>query len=419
MPSSGTAAREHMRQIQMMPIDDIKPYPNNPRKNDEAVGKVAESIKQFGFKQPIVVDKDNVIIVGHTRARAAKKLHLKEVPVIVADDLTEEQAKAYRLADNRSAEFSEWDSDLLSEELSALKDMDFDISSIGFEDEDISFPEEDAVDDDFDPEPPEEPISKPGDLWLLGRHRLLCGDSTDPADVQRLMGGQMADLYLTDPPYNVDYTGATKDALKIMNDKFEDEDAFRSFLVNAFLAAKQVMKGGATFYIWHADSEGYNFRGACHDIGWQVRECLIWKKNTMVLGRQDYQWRHEPCLYGWNDGGSHAWYSDRKQTTILDFDKPTASKLHPTMKPIPLFDYLIKNSSKNGDIVLDSFGGSGTTIMACEQDGRTGYSMELDPKYADVIVNRYIAWKNGDTHDVFREEPDGTRTPYDEVKENG
>lgn len=403
-----------MRQVKMMPIGDVHPYENNPRKNDEAVEKVAESLKQFGWQQPIVVDKDNVIIVGHTRRKAALKLHMKEVPVLMADNLTDEQAKAYRLADNRSGEFSDWDFDLLSDELMELKDMDFDISSIGFDDSDIHLPQDEAVEDDFDEEPPEDPIVETGDIWQLGRHRLLCGDSTDAASIERLMDGVKADLYLTDPPYNVDYTGATADHLKIQNDKMDDA-SFLSFLDNAFFAAKNVMKAGAVFYIWHADSKGYEFRKACRDVGWEVRECLIWKKNTMVLGRQDYQWRHEPCLYGWNEGASHAWYSDRKQTTILEFDKPNASKLHPTMKPIALFDYLIQNSSKEGDIVLDTFGGSGTTIMACEQDGRSAYSCELDPKYAQVILDRYAAFKKSD-EDIFRLNADGTRTPYADIK---
>ena len=216
----------------------------------------------------------------------------------------------------------------------------------------------------------------------------MCGNSTLIDDVEKLMQGNLADMLITDPPYNVDYTGKTKDALKIQNDSMEDSQ-FRQFLTDAFTAADSVMKPGAVFYIWHADSEGYNFRGACKDTGWQVRECLIWMKNSMVLGRQDYQWKHEPCLYGWKEGASHLWASDRKQTTILEFDKPTASKLHPTMKPIALFDYQIKNNTKGGDIVLDLFGGSGTTIMACEQNGRIAYSMELDPRYCDVIVKRW------------------------------
>lgn len=216
----------------------------------------------------------------------------------------------------------------------------------------------------------------------------MCGDSTSVTDVEALCGGRKMDLLITDPPYNVDYTGKTKDALKIENDKMEDE-SFRLFLRDAFLTADTVMKPGATFYIWHADSEGYNFRGACHDIEWKVRQCLIWVKNVMVMGRQDYQWKHEPCLYGWKEGASHNWYSDRKQTTLLEFDRPSRSELHPTMKPVPLFDYQIKNSSKKGDAVLDLFGGSGTTMVACEQDGRTAYLMELDPRYVDVIIDRW------------------------------
>lgn len=216
----------------------------------------------------------------------------------------------------------------------------------------------------------------------------MCGDSTDPEVLEKLMDGTKADLYLTDPPYNVAYTGKTKDALTIQNDKM-DNGSFRQFLYNAFTAAAAVIKPGAAFYIWHADSEGYNFRGACEDSGLSVKECLIWNKNAMVLGRQDYQWKHEPCLYGWKEGDTHKWYSDRKQTTILEFDKPNASRDHPTMKPTALFAYQIGNSTKPGDIVLDSFGGSGTTIMACEQLGRKGYVCELDPKYCDVIIKRW------------------------------
>lgn len=650
-------------QIEMMPVGSITPYEKNPRKNKQSVDAVAESIKEFGFKVPIIIDKDGVIVAGHTRLMAAKKLKMTEVPIIRADDLTPEQIKAFRLADNKVGESSEWDFDLLKEELDGI--FDIDMSAFGFDFEEL--PAE-AVDDDYEVEPPKDPKSKRGDIYILGNHRVMCGDSTDVEDVRKLLGGVQADLYLTDPPYNVDYVGKTKDALKIENDKKDDAE-FRTFLDEAFLAAQANMKAGAVFYIWHADSEGYNFRGACHDIGWVVRECLIWVKNSMVLGRQDYQWQHEPCqpagtivlttegekpieqlkdgdrvisfdtysgqvlgfrntgyeiktaqrhykgtlygikadgrqtwatnnhefsvrfnarnknnyctylmrrgdwwrvgltkaydarqfglktrmhqelgeecwlisthqnkieaqvmeqiltckygipytvwepyaaarksqrtpeqvekiyaaldleelrenairllhdfhrdenyplitaavqhvkfstrvtakinacnlvpglmevpvltcengihgfkwaaieevehrdhddtvyslavdeyqhyvadgiithncLYGWNSG-SHAWYSDRKQTTLLHFDRPTRSGEHPTMKPIPLFDYLIKNSSKEGDIVLDSFGGSGTTIMACEQNGRRGYCMEIDPRYVDVIVDRW------------------------------
>ena len=376
-----------MNDIIMMPIGDVKPYPNNPRDNKEAVDKVAESIREFGFQQPIVVDKDNIVIVGHTRLKAAKKLKLTTVPVVKAEELTEEQVKAYRLADNKTGEFATWELDQLLEELNDI--VNINMEDFGF---DLSILEEDDVQitEDEVPEPPKEAKTQPGQLFKLGRHRLLCGDATNPDDIKRLMDGKQADLYLTDPPYNVSYEGKTKDALTIENDSMGDEQ-FREFLRLSFFAAKESMKGGASFYIWHADSEGYNFRGACHDVDWKVRECLIWKKNTMVLGRQDYQWRHEPCLYGWNEGGSHAWYSDRKQTTILEFDKPARNGEHPTMKPVALFDYLIRNSSKKDDIVLDTFGGSGTTIIACEQDGRCGYSTELDPKYCDVIIER---WEN-------------------------
>lgn len=370
-------------QIEYIKVSDLKPYENNPRKNDSSVGKVAESIQEFGFKVPIVVDKDNVIVCGHTRWKAAKKLGMDEVPCVRADDLSEEQIKAFRLADNKVGESSTWDEDLLKLEIGNIPDID--MSRFGFN-FDIETPEAKA--DDYEVKLPEKPRSRPGEVWILGAHRLMCGDATKEDDVRKLMGGGTADLYLTDPPYNVDYTGKTKNALKIQNDKKNDVD-FRTFLDEAFFTAKANMKAGAAFYIWHADSEGYNFRGACVDVGWKVRECLIWSKDVFVLGRQDYQWQHEPCLYGWNEGAGHAWYSDRKQTTVLHFDRPKRSEEHPTMKPVPLFDYLIRNSTKEGDIVLDTFGGSGTTIMACEQNGRKGYCMELDPKYVDVIIDRW------------------------------
>lgn len=363
----------------------LKPYEKNPRKNDGAVEYVANSIEEFGFKVPIVVDKNNVIVAGHTRYKAAKKLGLKEVPVIVANDLTDEQIKAFRLADNKVSEKAEWDFDLLNTELDDI--IDFDMELFGFEDA-LQDDAEEAVEDEFEVELPAEPKSKLGDIYQLGDNRLMCGDSTVMEDVEKLMGGAQADMLLTDPPYNVNYEGKTKDKLKIKNDKMEN-DNFRQFLIDAFSNADMVMKPGAVFYIWHADSEGYNFRGACFDVGWKVRQCLIWNKNSMVMGRQDYQWKHEPCLYGWKDGAGHLWASDRKQTTVINFDKPTRNDMHPTMKPIPLFDYQIKNNTKGGDVVLDLFGGSGTTIMACEQNGRRGYAMEYDPKYVDVIVDRW------------------------------
>lgn len=366
-------------------LKDLKPYENNPRKNDDAVKYVAESIKEFGFKVPIVIDKNNVIVAGHTRYKAAKKLKMSEVPCIIADDLTDEQIKAFRLADNKVAEKAEWDFDLLNAELDDIIDLDMEL--FGFEDA-LQDDAEEAVEDEFEVELPAEPKSKLGDIYQLGDNRLMCGDSTVLEDVEKLMGGVQADMLLTDPPYNVNYEGKTKDKLKIKNDKM-DNDNFRQFLIDAFSNADMVMKPGAVFYIWHADSEGYNFRGACFDVGWTVRQCLIWNKNSMVMGRQDYQWKHEPCLYGWKEGAGHLWASDRKQTTVINFDKPTRNDMHPTMKPIPLFDYQIKNNTKGGDVVLDLFGGSGTTIMACEQNGRRGYSMEYDPRYVDVIVDRW------------------------------
>ena len=366
-------------------IADIIPYAANAKKHDKRqINNVAESIKQYGFVQPIVIDRDGVIVIGHCRALAAKKLGMQEVPCVCVDDLTPEQVNALRLVDNKSNE-SDWDFDLLADEIPGL-----DLSAFDF---DWGLPEitEEVIEDEA-PEVDEdaEPIAKLGDIWQLGRHRLMCGDSTSIEDVEKLMAGQLADMLLTDPPYNVAYEGKTKDRLTIQNDSM-DNDSFRQFLRDAFSSADAVMKQGAVFYIWHADSEGYNFRGACFDIGWKVRQCLIWNKNSMVMGRQDYQWKHEPCLYGWKDGASHLWASDRKQTTVIDYQRPTKADIHPTMKPVGLFDYQIKNNTKGGDIVLDLFNGSGTTIMACEQNGRVARCMELDPRYVDACVKR---WEN-------------------------
>lgn len=389
--------------IVMMRLTDIKPYARNPRKNDQAVDAVANSIREFGFKVPIVIDAKHEIVAGHTRYKSAQKLGMIEVPCIVADDLTPAQVKAFRLADNKVGELAGWDFDALALELEDITDID--MEQFGFE-----ILDEPSVvsEDDYDPTPPEEPVTQLGDLWVLGRHRLLCGDSTDPNCIARLADGQMVDMMLTDPPYNVNYEGT---AGKILNDNMED-GKFREFLRDAFAAAESVMKPGAVFYIWHADSEGYNFRGACHDIGWQVRQCLIWEKNSLVLGRQDYHWIHEPCLYGWKEGSGHLWASDRKQTTILKFDRPTRSGEHPTMKPVLLFDYQIQNNTKKLDIVLDPFLGSGTTIAACEQNGRTCYGLELDPRYCDVIVKRYIALAGTEGVAVMR---DGEEIPYERV----
>ena len=366
-----------------MKIKDIIPYEKNAKKHDKTqIANVAESIKRFGFAQPLVVDKDNVLIIGHCRLLAAKQLKLREVPVVRMDDLTEEQVKQLRLLDNKLNE-SDWDIELLQEEVGELNFDGFDLDW-GFKElEDSSVVEDEAPEPDL----VNPPISQQGDIWILGNHRLMCGDSTSD-DVAKLMEDQKADLLVTDPPYNVDYEGGT--GMKIQNDSMSDT-AFRKFLTDAFENAVSAMKAGASFYIFHADSEGYNFRGACKDVGMQVRQCLIWLKNSIVMGRQDYQWKHEPCLYGWKDGAGHNWQADRKQSTILEFDRPSKSDLHPTMKPVNLIAYLIRNSSKQEDIILDLFGGSGSTLMACEQLNRTCYMMEYDPRYADVIVKR---WEN-------------------------
>lgn len=378
-----------MRRYEDVEIEKLKPYKNNARTHsDEQIEKIAKSMKEFGFINPVLVDGDLNVIAGHGRILGAKKLGMKEVPCLFIEDLTEEQKRAYIIADNRLAEDAGWDKELLKIELEDLKNMNFDITLTGFELEDFDFSmeETEVIEDEFDETVPEEPTSKKGEIYKLGKHFLMCGDSTDINDVEKLMNGVKADMLLTDPPYNVDYEGGT--GLTIQNDNMDDE-TFREFLRVSFFNANSVMKEGAVFYIWHADSEGYNFRGACHDIGWKVRQCLIWCKNTLVMGRQDYHWKHEPCLYGWKEGASHLWASDRKQTTVLEFDRPSVSKEHPTMKPVGLFDYLIKNNTKKDDIVLDLFAGSGTSIIACEQNGRIAYSMELDPKYVDVIISRW------------------------------
>lgn len=386
-------------QIISKKIEEIKEYENNPRNNDNAVEYVARSIKDFGFKIPIIVDKNNVIVAGHTRYKAAKELNLTEVPCIVADDLTDEQIKAFRLVDNKSAELAEWNLELLNIELENIHDIDMNLYNF-----ELSELLDNVIEDDYEIELPEEPKTKHGDIYKLGNHYLMCGDSTKESDVAKLMNNNKADLFLTDPPYNValgnhDTPETTRqrhrrtDGLIIMNDKMSDND-FLDFLTKCFSIAKDNMKDGASFYIWHADNESLTFRQALKNSGLELRQTLIWNKNAITLGRQDYQWKHEPCLYGWKDGASHSWFSDRSQPTVLDFKKPSKSEDHPTMKPIELFAYQIKNSSKVNDIVLDTFGGSGTSIIACEQLNRICFTMELDPRYCDVIVDRWETFTN-------------------------
>ena len=382
-------------QIEKIGIEKLIPYAKNSRTHsDEQVAQIAASIKEFGFNNPVLIGEDDVIIAGHGRVMAARKIGLMEVPCIRLGHLTETQRKAYIIADNRLALNAGWDNELLTIELNELLADNFALDILGFDVDELKNlldpvkPTEGLTDEDEVPEVPEEPKTKPGDIYQLGRHRLMCGDSTSIDALEKLCDGQLVDMWLTDPPYNVAYEGGTKEKLTIKNDSMGD-DQFRQFLRDSYTAADMVMKPGAVFYIWHADSEGYNFRGAAKDAGWTVRQCLIWKKSSLVMGRQDYHWKHEPCLYGWKDGAGHLWAADRKQTTILEFDKPSRNGEHPTMKPVGLFEYQMLNNTKGGDIILDSFGGSGTTLIAAEKNGRIARLMELDPKYCDVIVKRW------------------------------
>lgn len=393
------------RGITMLPMSAIeinngqlKGLPKNPRLIKNAkYDKLKESITNYpemlSWRSLLVYPLDNgkyIIVGGNMRYRAMKELGHNEAPVfIIPKETPIEKIKAYTILDNNG--FGEWDWDLLANEWETfeLDDWGVDLPAFDESTDDEDGDEGNVAEDDFDEDKDDvEPRTNKGDIWVLGEHRLMCGDSTKASMIQELLSGEKVDLYITDPPYNVAYEGGTKDALTILNDEMDD-DSFRDFLVNAFMAVDSVLKEGASFYIWHADSEGYNFRYAVKHCGWLMKQCLIWEKNAMVLGRQDYQWKHEPCLYGWKAGASHNWYSDRKQTTVLEFNKPNRNAEHPTMKPIELFAYQIQNSSRKGDIVLDSFGGSGTSIIACEQLNRKCYMMELDPHYCDVIVARW------------------------------
>lgn len=393
--------------VVMMKTSDLIDYKNNPRKNDKAVEAVANSINSFGFKVPVIIDKNNVLVCGHTRVKAAKKLGIEEMPVIIADDLNEDQIKAFRIADNKTAELADWDMDKLAEE---LKLIEMDMEQFGFDDLEKLL-DRDVLEDDFKEELLETAYSKKGDVFVFGKHRLMCGDSTKSEDVEKLMNGTKADMIFTDPPYNVDYEGST--GMKIQNDKQSDED-FYNFLLNAFKNMHESVKPGGAIYVCHADSEGVNFRNAFKAAGFKLAECLIWVKNSLVLGRQDYQWRHEPILYGWKEGAGHYFINDRSQDTIWEYNKPKVNDLHPTMKPLELVGRAIKNSSKNGEIVLDLFGGSGSTMIAAEQINRVAYLMELDEKYTDVIVKRMLRFIQ--TYDDCYLIRDGIKTPLKEIE---
>jgi len=412
--------------LEAIHIDALVPYIRNSRTHSDAqVAQIAASIKEFGFTNPVLIDGGGGIIAGHGRVLAARKLGLTDVPCIRLDHLTDAQKRAYVIADNRLALNSGWDTEMLKVEFADLQELGFDLELTGFDLDEIKellapVGTEGLTDPDDAPPLPEHPRTVPGDIWVMGKHRLLCGDSTSVSDLEKLTDGQLVDMWLTDPPYNVAVQGGNhgdperKNGLKIMNDKMPDED-FRQFLRDAYTAADTVMKPGAVFYIWHADSEGYNFRGAAKDAGWAVRQCLIWKKSSIVMGRQDYHWKHEPCLYGWKEGAGHLWAADRKQTTILEFDRPAKNGEHPTMKPVALFEYQLLNNTKGGDQVLDSFGGSGTTLIAAEKNGRVARIMELDPKYCDVIVKRWQDFTgkiatHAETGEPFAEVTNGKNT---------
>ena len=400
----------------------LLPYARNSRTHsDQQVAQVAASIKEFGFTNPILVDEENMIIAGHGRLLAAQKLGLEQVPTITLKYMTEAQKKAYVIADNKLALNAGWDEELLALEIAELDGLNFDLELTGFDTKELDHLLGEAnktdgfTDPDDVPEISETVITQAGDTWTLGSHRLVCADATRLDQVEQAMAGRLADMLLTDPPYNVDYVGKTKDALKIQNDRMED-NTFLTFLMEAFSAADSVMKKGAVFYIWHADSEGFNFRTAVKEIGWQVRQCLIWVKNSMVMGRQDYHWLHEPCLYGWKDGASHLWASDRKQTTVLNFDRPSRSTEHPTMKPVELIEYQLLNNTKGQDLVFDPFGGSGSTLIAAEKSGRHCVMLELDPAYCDVIIRR---WQNFTKQDAILEGGGETFNDVAQQKDTG
>lgn len=404
--------------IQMVALSAIVPYAKNAKKHDKKqIKNISESIRQYGWTQPLVLDAKNEIVIGHGRYYAAKMLKLSEAPCVYVSDLTPEQVKALRIADNKLNE-SPWDIDLLREEIEGL-----DFGNIELDFSELEIDANKVQEDDYDPTLPEEARSKPGDVYQLGRHRLMCGDATVLSDVQKLMGGAVADMLLTDPPYNIalgkNVTGSEHEIKEngafLLNDDLPDEE-FRQFLTDAFSNAQMVMRKGAAFHIWHADTERYNFEMAIRDAGLIQRQCLIWVKDHFTLSRQDFQWQHEPCLYGekplpfpevdeipigdehetcvygWVKGAGHYWFKNRKQSTVLFFDRPKASKEHPTMKPVLLFDYEMKCNTLTGENVLDLFAGSGTTVIAAEQNGRNAFCMEYDPRFCDVIIDRWEAW---------------------------
>ena len=412
--------RHTTTEMQLVNIDRLVPYQNNARTHSpEQINKLRASLREFGFINPVIIDRDFGVIAGHGRIAAARAEGITEVPCVFADHLTEAQKKAYILADNRMALDAGWDEDMLRVEIEALQGADFDLMLTGFDDKELSdffgTNDDDAKDDDFDLSSALEQASfvQKVDVWTVGRHRLMCGDATSMDDVATLMDGKKANLLLTDPPYGVSFKSSS--GLTIQNDSMKNEE-FYQFLYDAFAAAVCFLGAGASAYVFHADTEGLNFRKAFIDAGFHLAGCCIWVKDSLVLGRSDYQWQHEPVLYGFLQNGKHNWYSDRKQTTVWNFAKPKRNANHPTSKPLDLLSYPIGNSTQENGIVLDSFGGSGSTMMACEQTNRICYMMELDEKYASVILRRAV--EDGISPDDIFVERDGVRYGYaDLVKE--
>jgi DNA modification methylase len=403
-------------EMQLVPIAKLVPYQNNARTHSLAqIQKLRSSLREFGFINPVLIDRNFGVIAGHGRIEAARAENITEVPCVFVDHLTEAQKKAYILADNRMALDAGWDEEMLKIELSGLQEMGYDLELTGFDAAELSDffgGADEAKEDDFDvdAELQKPTFSKAGDVWRLGRHTLICGDSTKQETYNTLLGDNKVNLVLTDPPYNVNYESS---AGKIKNDNMA-ADKFYQFLLDAFTCMEKVMAVDASVYIFHADTEGLNFRRAFADAGFYLSGCCVWKKQSLVLGRSPYQWQHEPVLYGWKKSGKHQWYTGRKETTIWEFDKPKKNGDHPTMKPIPLLAYALGNSTQTNGLVLDPFGGSGSTLIACEQTGRVCYTAELDEKFCDVIVKRYIEQVSTDENvSVIR---DGQTLKYEEVK---
>jgi DNA modification methylase len=422
--------------IEYVPISKLKGWTKNPRNNDDAAERLSGLIEEHGFINPVIATPDGTVRAGHTRIKAAELKGIEKVPVIYVEFDSEAKAEAFSIADNRAGEWAQWDYKKLAQILLDLDTGEFDMELTGFNPDEI----EDLIaeygdrpiqeEEDFNPEEEaakiEEPVSKTGDIWCLGKHRVICGDATSSRDVSALLDSKTADMLLTDPPYNVDYVGKTADALTIDNDDMNDQQ-FHDFILSALTNARSVLKAGGPFYIFHADTKGLIFRTATAEAGLTLKQVLVWVKNTIVMGRQDYHWQHEPILYGWKEGEAHCWFGFRDKSTVYDEglpdidamkkdelrayikdllnqlqttvtrdDKPTRSTEHPTMKPLPLLRHYMENSSRSDNIVFDPFLGSGSTLIAAEQLGRICYGMELSPVYTDVIVKRYLKFRDSD-----------------------